>query len=104
MVATQPTTGKLLGFTITYANATNQPALQLYEAPAASPSVRFPGRPVFIRAGITGTYSASNSIQILWWIQNGTYASLQQGGSSAGTQLLGRFDLRTLLALAASMA
>jgi hypothetical protein len=104
MVATQPTTGKLLGFTITYANAAGRPALQLYEAPAASPSVRFPGRPVTIRAGITGTYSARQPTQLLWWIQNGTYFSLQQGGSSAGTPLIGRFDLRTLLALAASMA
>jgi hypothetical protein len=104
MVGTQPGTGKLLGFTITYANANNQPALQLYEAPAASPSVRFPGRRVVIRAGVTGTYSASNAMQLLWWIQNGTYSSLQQGGSSAGTPLIGRFDLRTLLAVAASMA
>jgi hypothetical protein len=104
MVGTQPSTGKLLGFTITYANATNRPALQLYEAPAASPSVRFPGRRVVIRAGVTGTYSSSNAMQLLWWIQNGTYSSLQQGGSSAGTPLIGRFELRTLLALAASMA
>jgi hypothetical protein len=104
MVATQPTTGKLLGFTITYADAANRPALQLYEAPAASPSVRFPGRPVTIRAGITGTYSASGSPRFLWWIQNGSYLSLQEGGSSAGTPLHGRFDLRTLRSLAASMA
>jgi hypothetical protein len=103
-VATQPSTGKLLGFTITYADSANRPALQLYEAPAASPSVRFPGRPVTIRAGITGTYSASGSPRFLWWIQDGTYLSLQQGGSSAGTPLLGRFGLRTLRALAASVA
>jgi hypothetical protein len=76
----------------------------LYEAPAASPSVRFPGRPVTIRAGITGTYSANGSTRFLWWIQNGTYCSLQEGGSSAGTPLLGRFDLGTLRALAASTA
>jgi hypothetical protein len=104
IVGTQPATGKLLGFTITYADAANRPALQLYEAPAASPSVRFPGHPASIRAGITGTYSASRSTRFLWWIQNGTYVSLQEGGSSAGTPLLGRFDLRTLRALAASMA
>jgi hypothetical protein len=103
-IATQPTTGKLLGFTITYANATNQPALQLYEAPAASPSVRFPGRPVTIRAGVIGTYSGSGPPRFLWWIQNGTYYSLQEGGSSAGTPLVGRFSLPTLRALAASMA
>jgi hypothetical protein len=102
-VATQPTTGKLLGFTITYADAANRPVLQLYEAPAASPSVRFPGRRVTIRAGITGTYSGSRSPRFLWWIQNGSYISLQEGGSSAGTPLLGRFDLRTLRALAASI-
>jgi hypothetical protein len=104
MVATQPATGKLLGFTITYADAAGRPSLQLYEAPAASPSVRFLGRPVTLRSGITGTYSASSTIQLLWWIQNGTYCSLQQGGTSAGTPLLGRFDLRALRALAASMA
>jgi hypothetical protein len=103
MVATQPTTRKLLGFTVTYADAANHPVLQLYEASAAGPNVRFPGRPVMIRAGITGTYSRSGSPRFLWWIQNGIYFSLQEDGSSAGTPLLGRFDLRTLLALAASM-
>jgi hypothetical protein len=102
-IATQPASGKLLAFTITYADATNQAAMQLYEAPAASPSVRFPGRPVTIHPNITGTYSASDSTRILWWIQNGTYCSLQEGGSSAGTPLIGRFDQQTLRAVAASM-
>ena len=102
-IATQQATGKLLAFTITYVDATSQAAMQLYEAPAASPSVRFPGRPVTIRPNITGTYNASDSTRILWWIQNGTYYSLQEGGSSAGTPLIGRFDLQTLRAVAASM-
>jgi hypothetical protein len=103
-VATQPATGKLLGFTVTYADAANRPALQLYEAPAAGPSVRFPGRPVMIRPGITGTYSAREPTRFLWWIQDGTYFSLQEGGSSAGTSLIGRFGLQTLRAMAASMS
>jgi hypothetical protein len=103
-IATQASTGKLLAFTITYVNAAGRPVFQLYEAPAASPSVRFPGRRVTIRPGIAGTYSAQPPTQILWWIQDGTYCSIQQGGSSAGIRLSGTFPFTAIRAVAASMS
>ena len=81
-----------------------RPALQLYEAAAGTPSVRFPGRTVRIRPGLTGTYSDLNGMQILWWVENGTYVSLQQGGSAAGVQLVGTYSLEELVRLAGSMS
>ena len=103
-VATAPSSGKLLAFTVTYRRADGQAALELYEAAASTPSVRFPGRTVRIRPGLTGTYSDMNDMQILWWIENGTYVSLQQGGSAAGVPLVGTYSLAELVRLAGWMS
>lgn len=82
--------------------ADGRAALQLYEAAAGTLSVRYPGRRVLIRPDLTGTYLDRNDLQILWWIENGVYVSLQQGGRAAGVRLEGRFPLRTLVRIAAS--
>jgi hypothetical protein len=95
---------KLLSFSVTYESAAGRSLLQLYEAAATTPSVRFPGRRVAIRPGVVGTYSDANGMQILWWIEHGTYCSLQQGGMSAGVSLTGTFPLGTLVRIAASMS
>ena len=78
---------KVSTFTITYQDRSGHPAVQLYEAPGTSPSVRFPGRTVAIRPGLTGILNHGNSMAILWWIQDGRYCSLQSGGLTAGVQL-----------------
>ena len=70
----------------------------------STPSVRFPGRTVRIRPGLTGTYSDMNDMQSLWWIENGTYVSLQQGGSAAGVPLVGTYSLAELVRLAGWMS
>lgn len=103
-LSTKVAGGKLLSFSVTYASAAGQPLLQLYEAAATTPSVRFPGRHVTIRPGLVGTFSDTNGMQILWWIEHGTYCSLQQGGRSAGVALTGRFALSELVRIAASMS
>jgi hypothetical protein len=92
---------KITAFTITYQDAVGRPAVQLYEAPQASPSVRFPGRAVTIRPGLTGTLNASSAIAILWWIQDGHYCSLQTGGLTAGVRLT-RVPEAVLVHIAAS--
>jgi hypothetical protein len=78
---------KITAFTITYEDAVGRPAVQLYEAPQSSPSVRFPGRAVTIHPGQTGTLNTSSAMAILWWIQDGRYCSLQTGGLTAGVRL-----------------
>lgn len=78
---------KITAFTITYQDVSGRPAVQLFEAPQASPSVRFPGRAVTIRPGLTGTLNTSSNMTILWWIQDGRYCSLQTGGLTAGVRL-----------------
>ena len=103
-LSTKVAGGKLLSFSVTYASAAGRPLLQLYEAAATTPSVRFPGRHVTIRPGLVGTFSDTNGMQILWWIEHGTYCSLQQGGMSAGVALTGRFALSELVRIAASMS
>lgn len=100
--ATDPATGKLTAFTITYDDGAGHPAVQLYEAPAASQSVRFPGRAVPIRSGLTATLDAAPTMTILWWIQDSTYLSLQQGGQSAGVTLSGHLTQQQLIDLAAA--
>jgi hypothetical protein len=101
-VATEPSDGKTIAFTVTYRDAHGHARLQLYEAAASTPSVRYPGRHVQIRAGITGTYLDRNGLRILWWIHDGIYLSLQEGGSAAGVPLTGSYPLATLLAIARS--
>jgi hypothetical protein len=96
--------GKLLSFSVTYEDAGGRALFQLYEAAATTASVRFPGRRVAIRPGIVGTYSDSNGLQILWWIEHGAYCSLQQGGVSAGVPLVGTLPLSELLRVAGSMS
>jgi hypothetical protein len=93
---------KITSFTITYRNATGHPAVQLYEAPEASTAVRFPGRAVTIRTGLTGTLNASAQMTILWWIQDGRYCSLQSGGLTAGVPLT-RVANWVLIRMAASL-
>ena len=103
-LSTRGTNGKLLSFTVTYADAGGRALFQLYEAAATTASVRFPGRHVAIRPGVVGTYSDTNGMQILWWIEGGAYCSLQQGGVSAGVPLAGTFPLSALLRVAGSMS
>jgi hypothetical protein len=101
-VETQASTGKALAFTVTYADRRGRAQLQLYEAAAGTPSVRFPGRTVTIRPGLTGTYVDQGGLRILWWTDDGVYFALQQGGAAAGVPLLGSYPLGVLLRLAAS--
>lgn len=100
-VGTDPATGRLTTFTITYDDSDENPALQLYEAPATSQSVRFPGRTVTIRPGQTATLNTSPAMTTLWWIQDGTYISLQKGGQTGGVTLSGQLSQQQLIALAA---
>jgi hypothetical protein len=93
---------KLTTFTITYQDSAGRPAVQLDEAPQASPSVRFPGTAVTIRPGLTGTLNSSSGMEILWWIQDGRYCALQSGGMTAGVRLTG-VPTATLLRMAASL-
>jgi hypothetical protein len=93
---------KITVFTVTYQDVVGRPAVQLYEAPQASPSVRFPGRAVTIRPGLTGTLNTSSAMAILWWIQDGRYCSLQTGGPTAGVQLT-RVPEAVLVNIAASL-
>ena len=101
-VATQAATGKTLAFTVTYRGADGHAQMQLYEAAASTPSVRYPGRQVVIRPGLAGTYSSRGGLTILWWIHDGVYVSLQQGGSAAGVPLAGSYPLAMLLQIARS--
>jgi hypothetical protein len=78
---------KINSFTITYRDPAGHPAVQLYEAPQASAAVRFPGRAVTIRPGLTGTLNSGTGMVFLWWIQDGRYCSLQTGGVTAGVRL-----------------
>jgi hypothetical protein len=78
---------KISAFTITYNDPAGRPAVQLYEAPRTSPAVRFQGRAVTIRPGLTGTITSGSRMVILWWIQDGRYCSLQTGGLTAGVRL-----------------
>jgi len=80
---------KLTDFTITYDLPSGRPAVQLYEAPSSSPAVRFPGRPVALGRGITGTLDTGYGMTVLWWIQDGRYCSLQSGGVTTGVPLAG---------------
>lgn len=102
-VATQASSGKTLAFTVTYRRADGHAELQLYEAAASTPSVRYPGRQVAIRPGLVGTYSSRGGLAILWWIHDGVYLSLQEGGSAAGVPLAGTYPLETLLRIARSL-
>lgn len=92
---------KITTFTITYRDSAGHPAVQLYEAPQASPSVRFPGRAVTIRPGLTGTLLNRGGWEILWWIQDGRYCALQSGGVTAGVRLA-RVRPAALIHMAAS--
>jgi hypothetical protein len=99
-----PTTSrcKITSFTITYRNTAGHPAVQLYEAPRASPAVRFPGRAVIIRRGLTGRLNTSSEMEILWWIQDGRYCALQSGGRTAGVPLT-RVPTAVLIRMAGSL-
>jgi hypothetical protein len=92
---------KLTTFTVTYLDPAGHPAVQLYEAPQASPAVRFPGRTVTIRPGLTGTLTAGRGPAFLWWIQDGRYCALQTGGLTAGVRLA-RVPPAILLRIAAA--
>ena len=92
---------KLTDFTITYDLPSGRPAVQLYEAPSSSPAVRFPGRPVALGHGITGTLDIGYGMTVLWWIQDGRYCALQSGGVSTGVSLAG-IPERALVRMAAS--
>ncbi|HEV2371129.1 MAG TPA: hypothetical protein VGS19_03075 [Streptosporangiaceae bacterium] len=92
----------ITSYTITYRDPAGHPAVQLYEAPQASPAVRFPGRAVTIRPGLAGTLNSSSAMVILWWIQDGRYCSLQTGGLTAGVRLT-RVPTAVLLHTAASL-
>jgi hypothetical protein len=93
---------KITIFTITYQDPSGRPAVQLYEAPQASPSVRFPGSAVVIRPGLTGTLNSGSGMAILWWIQDGRYCALQSGGLTAGVRLTG-VPVAVLVRMAASL-
>jgi hypothetical protein len=107
-VTEDPVTGKIDSFTITYNDSAGHPAVQLYEAPAASPAVRFPGRAVTItpptggKPATVGTLNASPGLQILWWIEGATYCSLQEGGMTAGVTLSDNLTAAQLIQIAAS--
>jgi hypothetical protein len=92
---------KLTDFTITYDLPSGRPAVQLYEAPSSSPAVRFPGRPVALGHGITGTLGTGYGMTVLWWIQDGRYCALQSGGVTAGVPLAG-VPQEALIRMAAS--
>ena len=93
---------KITGFTVTYVGSSGHPAVQLYEAPQASPSVRFPGTRITIRPGLTGTLSSGTGMTFLWWIQDGRYCALQSGGLTAGVRLTG-VPTAVLVQIAASL-
>jgi hypothetical protein len=93
---------KITTFTVTYVDSSGHPAVQLYEAPQASPSVRFPGRAVTIRPGLSGTLNSGSGMVILWWIQDGRYCALQSGGLTAGVRLR-RIPVTALIHMAASL-
>ena len=93
---------KITAFTVTYNDPAGRPAVQLYEAPRTSPAVRFPGRAVTIRPGLTGTITSASHMAILWWIQDGRYCSLQTGGLTAGVRLT-RVPTALLIQIAASL-
>jgi hypothetical protein len=97
------TTGNcdVTSFTVTYLDGSGRPAAQLYEAPRASPSVRFPGQTVTIKPGLTGTLDTSNGMTVLWWIQDDRYCSLQSGGVTTGVSLA-LVPAPTLVRIAAS--
>jgi hypothetical protein len=107
-VGGDPDTGKIESFTITYNDPEGHPALQFYEAPAASPSVHFPGQSVTItpakagRQATVGTLNASPGWQILWWIQGTTYCSLQEGGAASGVTLSDTLTAVQLIQIAAT--
>ncbi len=92
---------KLTDFTITYDLPSGRPAVQLYEAPSSSPAVRFPGRPVALGHGTTGTLGTGYGMTVLWWIQDGRYCALQSGGVTAGVLLAG-IPEEALIRMAAS--
>lgn len=94
---------KINAFTVTYRDPAGHPAVQLYEAPRASAAVRFPGRAVTIRPGLTGTLNiGTGGWAILWWIQDGRYIALQSGGITAGVHLT-RVPTAALIQIAASV-
>lgn len=93
---------EITSFTITYRDAAGHPAVQLFEAPQNSPAVRFQGRAVTIRPGLTGTVSTSGGWTFVWWIQDGRYCDLQSGGVTAGVALT-RVPVTVLLRIAASL-
>src|SRR5262249_9055218 len=70
---------KITTFDITYRDGSGRPAVQLSEAPQNYPYVRFPGRAVTIRPGLTGTLNSGAGMTILWWFQDGLYCALQSG-------------------------
>jgi hypothetical protein len=55
-----------------------------------------------LRPGVTGTLYDAGGMQILWWLDDGRYLSLQQGGQSAGVQLAGTYSNEALVAIARS--
>jgi len=93
---------KITTFTITYLGSDGHPAIQFYEAPQTSPSVRFPGSPVTVHPGLTGTLNRGHGTAILWWLQDGRYIALQSGGLTAGVRLTG-IPTAALLRVAASV-
>ena len=92
---------KITASTIIYRDSAGHPAVQLYEAPRASPAVRFPRRTITIRAGLSGTLNSGTGMVILWWIQDSRYCSLQSGGVTAGVRLA-RVPNAVLIRIAAS--
>ncbi len=92
---------KLTDFTITYNLPSGRPAVQFFEAPSSSPAVRFPGRPVALGHGITGTLDIGYGMTVLWWIQEGRYCALQSGGVTTGVLLAG-IPEEALISMAAS--
>jgi len=93
---------KITSFTITYLSAAGHPAVLLYEAPQDSAAVRFAGRAVTLRPGLTATVATSGGWTFVWWIQDGRYCDLQSGGITAGVPLI-KVPVQVLLRIASSL-
>lgn len=94
--------GKITELTVTYAEETGDPAIQLYEALSSYPNRGYGGATVSIRPGVTGRYDSS--LPVLQWTENNTYCAIQAGGPiPTGVPLTGGVSEADLVRMAASV-
>lgn len=70
--------GKITEFTVTYAESSGKPAIQLYEALSSYPNPQYGGTTVSIRPGVSGRYDST--MPVLQWTERHTYCAIQAGG------------------------